>query len=400
MAESNEERERLDDAIEESLKDVRLQEIDAEMAERPEARGSQAGTVVGISGSDLIVELGPRAQGAVPLEEFEGDPPEPGASIQVTIRGRDEDLLLLSVRAAKALAAWDELEEGSHVKVSFTAVNKGGVEGKIGSHMAFMPASQAALHRIDDLAELTGQTLVCQVVEISHERQRVVVSRRAVLETEAALAREEGIAQLVEGAVVRGKVTRMESFGAFVDLGHSIEGMVHVSNLSHGRVGHPSERVRIGQEVEVQVLEISEGGRRIGLGIKQLEADPWDAVPEQFSVETVFQGKVRRLTDFGAFVELIPGVEGLLHISQIAAGHVRHAKEVLKSGEELVVRVTKMDLAARRVSLSRYDSSGAILGSDEAADPGMIDEVLGNGSEESLGTNLGDLFKKAMKKDL
>jgi ribosomal protein S1 len=266
--------------------------------------------------------------------------------------------------------------------------------------MAFMPASQAALHRIDDLAELTGQTLVCQVVEISHERQRVVVSRRAVLETEAALAREDGIAQLVEGAVVRGKVTRMESFGAFVDLGHSIEGMVHVSNLSHGRVGHPSERVRIGQEVEVQVLEISEGGRRIGLGIKQLEADPWDAVPEQFSVETVFQGKVRRLTDFGAFVELIPGVEGLLHISQIAAGHVRHAKEVLKSGEELVVRVTKMDLAARRVSLSRYDSSGAILGSDEAADPGMIDEVLGNGSEESLGTNLGDLFKKAMKKDL
>ena len=147
------------------------------------------------------------------------------------------------------------------------------------------------------------------------------------------------------------------------------------------------------------MLEVSEGGRRIGLGMKQLEADPWLDLSARFPVDTVFTGKVRRLTDFGAFVELIPGVEGLLHVSQLGTGHVRHAKEALSVGQELTLRVTKMDAAAKRVSLSRYDTRGALLGSEEAADAGVINEVLSQNRETSLGTNLGDLFKRALKKN-
>ena len=400
MTESNEERDRLDEAIERSLDGVRLQEIEPEPAAEASAEsGLHLGTVIGVSGGDLIVELGPRSQGAVPLDEFEGDPPAAGERLKVSIRGKEEDLLLLSVREAKALAAWDALEVGSHVKVNFIGVNKGGLEGKIGKANAFMPASQVSMTRVDDLTEVAGQTLVCEVIEINQERKRVVVSRRAVLEAEAEQARAEGLGRLVAGAVLRGKVVRMESYGAFVDVGHGIEGMVHVSNMSHRRVGHPSEMLRIGEEIEVQILEISEGGRRIGLGMKQLEADPWETVPERFPADTVFQGVVRRLTDFGAFVELVPGVEGLLHVSQLGQGHVRHAREVLKEGEKLTVRVTKMDAGARRVSLSRFDQHGALLDSEEAADGGLIDEVISKSGDNAIGTNLGDLFKKALKKE-
>jgi len=399
MTESNEEELRLEEAIEQSLKGVRLQDLEPDEEKRRDTPGLVLGTVVGISGSDVIVELGPRSQGAVSIDEFEGEPPKVGTKLRVSIRGKEDDLLLLSVREAKVLAAWDEMEEGSHVKVHFIGINKGGLEGKIGQIAAFMPASQAALHRIDDLATLAGQTLVCSVVEINRERKRVVVSRRAVLEAEAEEARAEGMTRLSPGSTLRGKVVRMESFGAFVDLGHGIEGMVHVSNLSHARVGHPSEKVKIGQEVEVQVLEVSEGGRRIGLGMKQLEADPWMDVAQRFPIDTVFTGKVRRLTDFGAFVELVPGVEGLLHVSQLGPGHVRHAKDALRVGQELTLRVTKMDAAARRVSLSRYDTRGALLGSEEAADAGMINEVLQQGQVTPLSTNLGDLFKRALKKN-
>ena len=210
---------------------------------------------------------------------------------------------------------------------------------------------------------------------------------------------EHAYTMTVAPLVVKGKVVRMESFGAFVDLGHGIEGMVHVSNISHRRVGRPDEILRIAQEVEVQILEIKEGGKRIGLGMKQLEPDPWDEVQDRFNVDAVFTGKVRRLAEFGAFVELVPGVEGLLHVSQFGEGRIRHAKDVLKDGQEITVRISKLDVPARRVSLSRFDTRGILLGSDEAADGGLIDEVLSEGSNQSFGNNLGAIFKKALDKD-
>ncbi len=400
MTEKKNEKEKLlEDAIEASLDGVRLQELDDEDT-GPKAKGEtklHAGTVVGVSDSDVIVELGPRSQGVVPREEFD-EAPEVGSKVNVTIRGREDDLMLLSVKAARALSAWNDIEVGSVVKAKIIGLNKGGLEARVGSISAFVPASQVALRHVDDLAQFADQTMVCEVIEMNDERKRVVLSRRKVLEEEAELAREQGMGRLVEGAVVRGKVTRLESFGAFVDIGHGIEGLVHVSNMSYRRVQTADEMLKAGQEVEVMILEIKEGGRRIGLGMKQLESDPWEDVHLKFPVDTVFNGRVRRLTDFGAFIELVPGVEGLLHVSQLSDGHVRHAREFLKENEEITIRVTKMDTSARRVSLSRFDQNGILLGSDEAADAPLIQEVLEK-EEKPIGTNLGDLFKKALKKD-
>lgn len=351
--------------------------------------------VAGTSGSDVILELGPRVQGACPLDEFD-EPPANGTKVRVALRGREEGLWLFSAREAKALAAWDDMDVGSHVKGKVIAIIKGGLELRIGPLRGFLPASQVALHHVEDLAEYGDQTLVCEVIELDRDKKRVVVSRRAVLEAERAVMREEAVGQLIEGSVLRGKVARMESYGAFVELGGGVEGLLHVSNLSHRRVDHPSELLKIGQDVEVQILSIEEGGKRIGLGRKQLEADPWEDATERFHEDKVVNGTVRRLANFGAFVELEPGLEGLLHISQIGPGRIHHASEVVKPGDEISVRILTFDPLARRISLSRLDPRGALLGSEEAAAAEEIDAVLGQ--EESLGTNLGALFKKALEK--
>jgi len=349
--------------------------------------------VAGTSGGDVILELGPRVQGACPLDEFD-EPPENGTTLRVALRGREEGLWLFSAREAKALAAWDDMDIGSHVKGKVIAVIKGGLELRIGPLRGFLPASQVALHHVEDLTQYGEEELVCEVIELDRDKKRVVVSRRAVLEAERDAQRSEAIGQIVEGSVHRGKVARMESYGAFVELGGGIEGLLHVSNLSHRRVDHPSEMLKVGEEVEVKILSIEEGGKRIGLGRKQLEADPWESAAERFHEDKVVNGTVRRLANFGAFVELEPGLEGLLHISQIAPGRIHHASEAVKAGEEVSVRILTFDLHARRISLSRLDPRGALLGSEEAAASEEIDEVLGQ--QESLGTNLGALFKKAL----
>ena len=240
------------------------------------------------------------------------------------------------------------------------------------------------------------QSLVCEVIELDRGKKRVVVSRRAVLEAERNRYREEAMGELAPGSVRRGKVARMESYGAFVDLGGGIEGLLHVSNLSHRRVEHPNEMLKIGQDVEVQILSIEESGKRIGLGRKQLEADPWENALERFHEDKVVEGKVRRIANFGAFVELEPGLEGLLHVSQLGPGRIHHANEVVKPGDEVSVRILTIDAPAQRISLSRLDPRGALLGSEEAAGSEEIEEVLN--ATESLGTNLGALFKKALDK--
>jgi ribosomal protein S1 len=193
--------------------------------------------------------------------------------------------------------------------------------------------------------------------------------------------------------VVRGKVTRVESFGAFVALGGGIEGLVHVSNLSRRRIENAKEFVQPGQEVEVQILEIKDGGKKIGLGMKQLEADPWQDAPTRFPADTVVSGRVTRLTEFGAFVEIAPGLEGLIHLSQLGKERVRRAADVLKVGQEVLVRVISVEPSRERMSLSRLDARGAVIGSEEAVDASVIDEALQKSSKPPTGTNLGALFR-------
>ncbi|MCP3917768.1 MAG: S1 RNA-binding domain-containing protein [bacterium] len=389
----------LDREIDAALQDVDLQGMTAHAEEETRTAGGDRlydGVIEGINGDDVIVDLGPRMQGVVSLREFD-EPPEVGSKHKFTLRGREDDLWLLSMRDALAIAQWEELTVDSLVRARVSGQNQGGLELKIGKHDAFMPASQVSLSREDDISSYIGQTLTCQVLEIDRNRKRVVLSRRRILERERMEALSDSAGRLHPGVQLTGKVTRIESFGAFVDVGGGLEGLVHVSNISRKRVDDPNDVLTKGQEVQVQVLEIKEGGKRIGLGMKQLEPDPWDSINERLSVDRQITGSVTRLADFGAFVEVEPGLEGLLHVSQLGRERVRRASDVLKVGEEVTVRIQAIDESARRISLSRLDPRGALLGSDEAVESDVIDEVLDRSRDQAaLGTNLGSLFKKAL----
>ncbi|HVS18131.1 MAG TPA: S1 RNA-binding domain-containing protein, partial [Planctomycetota bacterium] len=390
--------------MEDALDGVNLQDLD-EQGRMPakqarKGRGEKhllRGTVTGTSGADAIVELTPVMQGILPAAEF-GDPgPVVGKSYEFGLRGQEEDgLWRLSLSEARSLADWDELEVGARVEAKVSGVNTGGLELRIGPIAAFMPASHVALERIEDLSGELGKKLVCEVLEVDRERQRVLLSRRAVLAAERDAAREESLGNLTVGQVVTGKVTRVEPFGAFVSLMPGVEGLLHVSNLSHQRVENAGDVVQQGQELQVKVLSIAEGGRRIGLGRKQLEADPWQETAARLAPGSVVPAKVTRLMDFGAFCELAPGVEGLLHISQLKSGtdRLRHPREVLSAGQELTVRVVSVEPGAKRIALSRLDERGAVLGSADSVESSEIDRVLREADSGPRGTNLGNLFKK------
>lgn len=395
--------------IEAALDGVDLQHLDAgQPASAPAARrgdakgkprGTVSGLVVGVHGDDVIVELGPTRQGVCPHEQFEAEP-KVGERYDFTLGGMDEDgLFTLSRREVQALAAWDAIEKGSRVEAKVTAQNTGGLELKVGPLAAFMPASQVGLGREDNLAQYLGRTLEVEILEIDPARRRLLVSRRAVLEKEREAARESSLGSISTGQVVRGKVTRIEPFGAFVDIGGGLEGLLHVSNLSRSRVSDPNERLKKGQELDVMVLKIEEGGKRIGLGTKQLEADPWQAIGGRYQPDQVVGGKVVRLTEFGAFVELEPGIDGLLHVSAMGKERVRKPQDVLKVGQSLSVRILSVDAARQRISLSCLDARGAVIGSDDSVDSAVIDEALARTQQGGpRGTNLGSLFKRALDK--
>jgi ribosomal protein S1 len=264
-----------------------------------------------------------------------------------------------------------------------------------------MPASHVGLGRVEDLSTLIGEHVVCEVLELDRGKKRLLLSRRNVLQGELESARKDMVGGLVPGATVRGKITRVESYGAFVDIGNGIEGLVHVSNLSRKRVENPADVVKVGQEVAAMVLDIKEGGKRIGLGLKQLEPDPWDDAVHRYRTDQVVEARVVKLMEFGAFMELEPGLEGLLHVSQMSSGGEGAPRPGRRKsggpavGDVLSVRVQNVDPMERRISLSRLDARGALLGSEEAADAGEIDEVLKD-STKQIGTNLGSLFKKAL----
>jgi ribosomal protein S1 len=397
----------LDSEISAALDGINLQEIAGSgEAQRPAAQSTggsgggdrlHTGLIVGVSGDDVIVELGPRMQGVASIREFE-EAPKVGESFQFTLRGRDEGLWLLSRRDAQAISSWQELQVGSNVKARVSGQNQGGLELKIGSNDAFMPASQVALNRVEDLAAFLGETMVCEVLEIDKRRKRVVLSRRAVLQHERSQSLADSAGSLQVGAVVTGKVTKVEAFGAFVDVGSGLEGLVHVSNMSRKRVDKPDEFVTKGQEVQVKILDIKDGGKRIGLGMKQLEPDPWEKLHETLSEGSTVEGKVTRLMDFGAFVEVSDGIEGLLHVSQISNDRLRKPGDAVKVDEVLTVRVQAIDFSAQRISLTRFDERGAIIGSEDAVDSSVINEVLGASTKNApSGNSLGALLKKALE---
>ena len=393
--------ERLKQEIEAALDGVNLQEIDIEKGEtdaKDRHENLVKGTVVGVTPPDVIIELGPRSQGVCPLTEFDEEPAV-GSVHDFTLVGHADGLSVLSMKGAIEIRSWMELERGSNVKCRVSGVNTGGLEVRVGSHRGFIPASQVAIGRVEDLSTLLNETMLCAVVEIDRSKNRLVLSRRNVLAKEADAARSEAMGSLAPGSKIRGKVTRIESFGAFCELAPGLEGLLHVSNFSHARVEDLADHLKTGEELELMILEITEGGKRIGLGKKQLDPDPWDGVSARFSEESVVPGKVTRIMDFGAFVELEPGVEGLVHVSRLEAGRTTNVSKVVSVGEDISVRVTEGDEVGRRLSLSRLDSTGALLGSEEAADAEAVREKLSEGNDAPQGLNLGSLLKRAMEDD-
>jgi ribosomal protein S1 len=390
----------LDSEIEAALDSVDLQSIDLEPTQGSPGAGGGArlmpGTVVGVSGDDVFVELGPRMQGVCSRSEFD-KPPAEGDVLEFALRGREDDLWVLSRKEARTLAGWRELAPGKLVKGTVVRTNSGGLEVEVGPIQAFIPASQAALGRVEDLSTLVGQTMVCEVLEVDERRKRVTLSRRVVLEREREEARSEAVGALLPGEVLRAKVARIEPFGAFLEIKPGLEGLLHVSNYSRKRVEKLDDEISVGDVLEVQVLEITEGGKRIALSRKALEPDPWDHAQGRYAPDSMVTGKVVRVVDFGAFVELEPGLEGLIHVSQLGRDRVRRPSDVISLGEEVTVRVVNVEPDRQRIGLSRLDARGAVLGSEEAGDPAAINEVLQSGQGRQLGTNLGDLLRKARK---
>ncbi|MCK6446410.1 MAG: S1 RNA-binding domain-containing protein [Planctomycetes bacterium] len=395
----------LNHEIESALEGVNLQDLDehgraAQAVGAPGAKGRGRGptfwkgTVAGISGKDVIVELGPRAQGVIALVEFD-ETPKVGDVYEFTAHGQEDGLWKLSRREAKALAAWNELEPGSLVKARVSGQNTGGLELAIGPLKAFMPASHVSLERVENLAQFIGQNLEVEVLEVDVDKKRVLVSRRSVLAKEREASRAATVGGLAVGQIIQGKVTRVEPFGCFVDLG-GIEGLVHVSAISRKRVENPADFVHVGQQVKAKIQKIEEGGRRIALSMKELEADPWDEVGNRVAPGLLITGRVVRLMEFGAFIELFPGIEGLLHVSQMGKERVRRPQDAVKPGESLSVRVVSVDPRQKRIALSRLDERGALLGSDDSVEGSVIDEVIQKTSNAEVKTNLGSLFKKAL----
>jgi len=394
------ERDPLSSEIESALEGMNLQEIDMPSArgggKKGDDRRQKRGTIVGITGDDVFVEIGPLMQGVISLREFT-TPPKVGESYDFTLHGREDDLWKLSRREQQALAAWDDVEVGSHVKAKVTGQNTGGLELKVGPLSAFMPASHVSLSREDNLAQYMTQTLTCEVLEVDRDKKRILLSRRSILEKERESERKEIVGKFSSGMVTKGKVTRVEPFGAFVDLGNGVEGLVHVSNVTRRRIENAGEVLQPGQTVDVMILEIKDGGKRIGLGMKQLEPDPWADVARRYPTDTTIEGTVTRLMEFGAFVELEPGVEGLVHVSQLAKDRVRRPSDVVKPGQKLTVRVVSVEPARARIALSRMDPRGAMIGSEDSVDTNVIDTAMKEARGAPLATNLGNLFKKMRK---
>lgn len=321
----------------------------------PDERGRVNGIVIQIRNDDVIIDLGGKSEAFVPLSEFDpAQPPEPGQSHSFVMQGIDQDsgMMRLSLREARLDADIQSLKIGDVLELRVTGVNVGGLELKSERIRAFMPKSQVELHRVDDFSQFIGRKLECEISEIDRKGRNLVVSRRKILERQREEEREAARSTLTEGEVRTGAVKRITDFGAFVDIG-GIEGLLRVGDMSYARVGHPKDVVKVGEQIQVKVLKIDHKKDRIALGMKQLAPDPWEVVDANYRAGATVEGRVTKLMNFGAFVELEPGVEGLIPVSEMSwTQRVHHPKDVLSEGDNVRVSVLTVDAGKRKLSLS------------------------------------------------
>ncbi|MBL8879261.1 MAG: S1 RNA-binding domain-containing protein [Phycisphaerales bacterium] len=318
-------------------------------------RGRIHGTIVAVRGDDVLIDIGGKAEAFCPTEEFSPDhPPQLGQSMSFVPQGFDRETgqMRLSLKAGKSHVDWDSIRIGDVIEARVTGVNIGGLELDVRGVRGFMPKSQVDINRLEHFTQFVNHKMECEIVEIDRRGKSVLLSRRRVLEKQRESARAEARQTLAEGQVRSGIVRRLADFGAFVDIG-GIDGLLHVSDISYARINNPAEVLKVGDEVQVQVLKIDTAKDRISLGMKQLKADPWTLVEANYKPSQTIDGRVTRLADFGAFVELEPGVEGLLPVSEMSwTKRIRHPRELVKEGDSVRAQVMSIDSAQRRISLS------------------------------------------------
>ncbi len=311
-------------------------------------------TVVKIHGEHVFLTLGGPNEGMIPKVQFEDNLPEIGAQLEVIVRGYlpHEGLYeLTNPGNAISVSDWSDLREGEIIEVMITGANTGGLECKVGSIDGFIPISQIAEYRVENTAEFVGQKALCVVTEANPRRGNLVLSRRAVLERDKEEKKQQRLAALEIGAAVDGIVRKIMDFGAFVDIG-GLDGLLHISQLSYERVKHPSEILTEGQKIQVRVDKIDPVTGKIGLSYRSLQDHPWTDIETRFPVGSVVKGAVTRIAEFGAFVRLATGIEGLVHLSELAHHRVQRVSNVVQEGQEVEVKVMSVEADKQRISLS------------------------------------------------
>jgi small subunit ribosomal protein S1 len=348
-----------------------------------------SGRVVRIDNDEVLVDIGYKSEGVIPSNELSirknvdpHDEVELGEEVDALVLTKEDQdgRLIMSKKRARFEKAWRRIEaaaeSGDPVEGTVIEVVKGGLIIDLGVR-GFLPASLVDIRRVPNLDEYMGTKIETKVIELNRSRNNVVLSRRAVLEEERKEQRQEILDQLQPGMIVEGQISNIVDFGAFVDL-NGIDGLIHISELSWSHVNHPSEVINIGDTVQVKVLDIDRDRQRISLGLKQTQEDPWQRVVDTYNVGDELEGTVTKVVTFGAFVEILDGVEGLVHISELANHHVENPREVVQPGDDVKVRILEIDTERRRLSLSVKRVEGQILPSRVPEGPQAVSEGAGD----------------------
>ncbi|MGG4446003.1 30S ribosomal protein S1 [Brevibacillus porteri] len=359
-------------------------------------------TVTKVEDKQALVDLGYKYDGLIPISELSplhvekvSDVVAVGDTFEVkVIKLNDEkEELVVSKKAVAMESSWSDLEQkmqaGEIIEASVKEVVKGGLVVDVGVR-GFIPASMVERHFVEDFSDYKGKTLALKVVEMDKEKNKVILSHKAVLEDEVKVQKQSIMDKIQVGQVLEGTVQRMTDFGVFVDIG-GVDGLVHVSELAWNRVDKPSDVVKEGDKVQVKVLKIDRENERIGLSIKETQAGPWANVAEDFKAGSILNGTVKRLVSFGAFIELAPGIEGLVHISQIANRRVNTPSEVLKEGQEVQVKVLDVVPQEQRISLSiRAVEEDRVEQAERASK--REQQQFTQENNQPMGVTLGELF--------
>ena len=339
------------------------------------------GKVTAIREGNVFVELGGKSQGMCPIDQFDQAPDttdagekkavEIGQEYDFIFKGYDarEGLVLLARKGAVQHGAWETLSPGDTVEATVTGVNKGGLELKVGTTRAFMPAGQVDVKFHADLSVFLNQRMQVRVIKVDRDDHNILLSRRSIVEEEEAKKAELVWDEIAVGQVREGVVRSVQPYGAFIDVG-GVDGLLHVSAMSHQRVADPHKIVKEGDKLQVMIVNIDKEKKKVSLSLKQLTKDPWDSVMNDFPVGAVLEGTVKKVVDFGAFVELAPGVWGLVHVSQLAMRRVNKPGDVVKDGDKVKAKVQGIDIEKRRISLSMAEAEReAKLASGELKPP-------------------------------